>query len=100
MDPILTAGLLLVVLAVVVAPIVRGTRGSTGTERIVRCRAGHLFTSTVVPGVSVKAIRLGNRRFQWCPVGHHWTLVRTVDEAALTPAERDAARLVHDTRVV
>lgn len=89
--------LVLIVLAVVVVvPLVMG-RGAG--ERIVRCRAGHLFTSTVVPGASIKAIRLWNRRFQWCPVGRHWTLVRLVDEATLTPAERDAARSIHDVPI-
>jgi hypothetical protein len=90
----------LVVLALpILAAIVSGRRSGTGFERIVRCSAGHLFTSIVVPGASIKAVRLLDRRLQWCPVGRHWTLVRTVDEAVLTPAERDSARSVHDTRV-
>ena len=56
-----------------------------GTQRIARCRSGHLFTSTVIPGASLKAIRLGNRRFQQCPVGPHWSIVSWVDPATLPP---------------
>ena len=46
-----------------------------GRNTIVRCRQGHLFTTTWIPGASLKAIRLGWARFQRCPVGHHWSLV-------------------------
>jgi hypothetical protein len=88
-----------VVLLIVVAAIALSLRGSGGPERIVRCRAGHLFTSTVVPGASIKAVRLGTVRFQRCPVGHHWTLVGRVDEATLTPDQLAAARSVHDVRL-
>jgi hypothetical protein len=88
-----------VVLAIVLAAIALSLRRSGGTERIVRCRAGHLFTSTVVPGASLKAIRLGTVRFQRCPVGQHWTLVGGVDVSTLTPDELAAARSVHDVRV-
>ncbi len=90
----------LIVLAfVLVAAMLSARRTGEGYERIVRCSAGHLFTSIVVPGASFKAVRLGNRRFQWCPVGRHWALVRIVPEEALSVAEREAARAVHDTRV-
>ena len=91
----LIVALVVLALVVVAVPLARG-RGAAGYERIVRCRAGHLFTSTVVPGASIKAVRLWNTRFQRCPVGHHWTLFRAVDEKSLSPAERDSARAVHD----
>jgi hypothetical protein len=38
----------------------------------VRCSAGHLFTTIWVPLGSLKAVRLGGTRYQYCPVGHHW----------------------------
>jgi hypothetical protein len=89
--------LILAGVVVLVAFPIRRHRGSEfGFERVVRCRAGHLYTSTVVPGASFKAVRLGNARFQWCPVGRRWTLTKVVDETSLTPVERDAARTVHD----
>jgi hypothetical protein len=84
------------VVVLVTLPILRHRRSEPGFERIVRCRAGHLYTSTVVPGASLKAVRLGSTRFQWCPVGRHWTLTKVVDESSLTPVECDAARTVHD----
>lgn len=63
-----------------------------GGRVIVRCSAGHLFTTLWVPGASFKAIRLGSARFQHCPVGHHFTLVRPVPESELTEQERASAR--------
>jgi hypothetical protein len=100
MHLIIDAGLLLLAVAIVAVPIASQWHGRAGYERIVRCRAGHLYTSTVVPGVSLKSVRLWNARLQWCPVGRHWSLVRPVDESSLTAAERDAARSVHDAHVI
>ncbi len=68
-------------------------------ERIARCRDGHLFTTIWIPGASLKAVRLGLRRWQRCPVGRHWTTVERVDESTLDDASRAAARGVHDARV-
>jgi len=87
---------LVILVVVVIALVLTGSRSEGGLERIVRCRDGHLFTSTVVPMASLKAVRLGNARFQRCPVGGHWTLVRRVDASTLTPEELAAARSVHD----
>jgi hypothetical protein len=67
-----------------------------GTQQIVRCSQGHLYTTTWVPFVSFKSIRLGTRRFQRCPVGHHWALTQKVDAASLSADERAAAEAVHD----
>jgi hypothetical protein len=88
----------LVILAVLVVVSVASAK-SYGVERIARCRAGHLFTSTVIPGASIKAVRLGNVRFQRCPVGHHWSLVSWVDPSTLTPEELATARSRHDIRL-
>lgn len=66
----------------VVATIVARRRGYSGLggRTLVRCRDGHLFRTIWVPGVSIKAIRLGWYRFQFCPVGRHWTMVKPVKE--------------------
>lgn len=95
----------LAVLAGVVAAHAAGTviatrRGYTfGRNAVVRCRQGHLFTTVWIPGASVKAVRLGFWRLQWCPVGRHVALVRPVKGASLTDAERAFASAHHDTPV-
>ena len=70
-------------------------------ETPVRCAAGHLFTTIWVPGGSVKAVRLGWTRWQFCPVGQHWTTVSRLDEADRPPTADELAQaaLVHDVRV-
>ena len=70
-----------------------------GWNVAVRCRRGHLFSTVWIPGASVKALRLGYWRVQWCPVGRHVGLVRLVREADLTEAERSAAAAHHDVPV-
>lgn len=70
-----------------------------GGNVIVRCRDGHLFTTIWVPGASVKALRLGPRRFQWCPVGHHWSLVTLVRKSDLSERQRRTASKAKDLRV-
>src|SRR5690242_19029254 len=45
--------------------------GQLGPHVLVRCRAGHLFTTIWLPGASMKSLRLGPWRVQRCPVGHH-----------------------------
>lgn len=69
-------------------------------ETIVRCNKGHLFTTIWVPLGSFKAIRLGSRRYQRCPVGHHWAMVRRVNADDLDPDEREAAAAVHDAHIM
>jgi hypothetical protein len=70
-----------------------------GRNVIVRCRRGHLFTTVWIPGASVKAMRLGYWRVQWCPVGRHVDLVRLVKDADLTEAERSLAAARRDVPV-
>jgi hypothetical protein len=72
---------------------------SFGRNVAVRCNQGHLFTTTWIPGASLKAIRLGFWRVQWCPVGRHVALVRLVKNADLTAQGREFAAAHHDTRV-
>lgn len=67
-------------------------RGGAGFETLVRCKDGHVFRTVWIPGISFKSIRLGLVRYQYCPVGRHWTLVTPVDPGELTPAERLQAR--------
>ncbi len=68
-------------------------------DRPVRCRTGHLFTTIWMPLASLKAIRLGGRRFQRCPVGHHWTMVVPLDQRSAGAADLAAAAAVHDIRI-
>ncbi len=65
----------------------------------VRCSAGHLFTTIWVPLASVKAVRLGWTRWQYCPVGHHWATVSRLADGAATDADLAEAALVHDVRI-
>jgi hypothetical protein len=66
----------------------------------VRCSAGHLFTTIWVPLGSLKAVRLGFKRYQYCPVGRHWAMVTRLNGDA-TPSQEDLAQaaLVHDVRI-
>lgn len=70
-----------------------------GFDRPVRCRDGHLFTTIWIPLASLKALRLGRRRLQRCPVGHHWSMITPVDRTTATAAELEAAGAVHDVRI-
>jgi hypothetical protein len=70
-----------------------------GPNTVVRCRKGHLFTTIWIPGASFKSVRLGTSRFQHCPVGKHWTLVKPVKEAELTDEDRAIAAQTRDVRV-
>lgn len=95
----------LVVLAVVLTGYAVGTviavrQGySFGKNAIVKCRRGHFFSTTFIPGGSLKAIRLGLWRVQWCPVGRHVDLVRLVKDAELSEAQREFALAHHDVPV-
>lgn len=68
-------------------------------DRPVRCKGDHLFTTIWIPLGSLKAVRLGNRRFQRCPVGHHWSMVFPLDQDAADPGDLAAAAAVHDIRI-
>ena len=83
--------------AYAVGTIVARSQGySFGLNVVARCRQGHLFSTMWIPGASVKAIRLGLWRVQWCPVGRHVTLVSLVKNADLTEEEREFAEEHHD----
>jgi hypothetical protein len=89
-----------VIAAYAVGTVIALRRGYRfGTSVPVRCRDGHLFSTVWIPGASVKSLRLGLWRVQWCPVGRHVTLVTLVKDADLTDAERAFAAEHHDARV-
>jgi hypothetical protein len=66
---------------------------------VVRCRDGHLFTTIWIPGASLKALRFVLWRFQYCPVGHHWTVVTLVRRSDLSEEERVRAAQVRDLAI-
>lgn len=68
-------------------------------DRPVRCRDGHLFTTIWIPGASLKAIRLGTRRVQRCPVGGHWAMVMRIDPQTASAADLEVAASRHDVKV-
>src|ERR1700688_4220504 len=70
-----------------------------GTNTVVRCRQGHLFTTIWIPGVKLKELDLIVARVQRCPVGQHWSLVVPVRDADLTDADRQFALEHHDIRI-
>ena len=85
----------------VVGTLVARRRGYSGLggNTVVRCRAGHLFTTIWIPGVSLKSVRLGWWRLQRCPVGNHWTLVSPVKVTDLTEEEKRIAAERRDVRI-
>jgi hypothetical protein len=70
-----------------------------GGNLVVRCRQGHLFTTFWIPAASVKSLRFGWWRFQYCPVGRHWSVVVPVRQDELSAKQLRAARGQHDIRL-
>jgi len=99
---------LVVLLAVVIVVLIavlgsragrrRGYSGMGG-DTIVRCSQGHLFTTLWVVGSSFKAVRLGYKRYQRCPVCEKWRIVVPVADSELTDEDRRTAARHHDTRI-
>jgi hypothetical protein len=104
-SPIAALALVVALVALgVLAVLVVGRRFADKGYRVngevfVRCREGHLFTTIWIPGMSLKAVRLGWIRWQYCPVGEHMTFVVPVRDADLTDRERWIARQYRDTRI-
>ena len=98
-NPLVIGGFIL--LTLVVATFIARRRGYSGLggNTVVRCRQGHLFSTIWIPGASLKAVRLGWLRFQYCPVGEHWTLVRPVKDQDLSENQRREAIEHHDNRI-
>jgi hypothetical protein len=84
--PIIAAVVLLKVVAAK-----RNGRPALGGEIIVRCSKGHLFETYWSSLGSLTSIRLGSARFQHCPVGDHWSLVKPVPDSDLTAEDRRMA---------
>ncbi len=90
------------ILAVLVAGTLRARHmgySGLGGNTVVRCRKGHLFTTLWVPGASLKSVRLGFARLQYCPVGRHWTVVTPVRDSELTDEDQRIASEHHDAAV-
>lgn len=68
-------------------------------DRVVKCSEGHLYTTMWVPMVSLKALRFGQQRFQYCPIDKHWSWVERVDEAKLPTEELKEAMAHHDINI-
>lgn len=68
-------------------------------DRPVRCSAGHVYTTIWIPFGSLKAIRLGRRRYQRCPVGDHWATVKPIDASTASRNELRKAAAIHDRRI-
>ncbi len=96
-------GLVIVILVVAffaASSVIGRRRGyAFGNSTVVRCQKGHLFTTVWIPGGSFKSIRLGFYRFQYCPVGGHWALVRPVKEMALSDEDKRFAANHRDSRI-
>jgi hypothetical protein len=83
-----------------IGTVVAVRRGySFGRSVPVRCQRGHLFATVWIPGASVKSLRLGLWRAQWCPVGQHFALVRLVKYESLSEAQRTFVGGHHDLPV-
>jgi hypothetical protein len=65
----------------------------------VQCSAGHLFTTIWVPMATLKSVRLGWERWQYCPVGRHWAMVHRLDDGTASADDLNSAGLVHDVRI-
>ncbi|MGP5696249.1 hypothetical protein [Brachybacterium alimentarium] len=66
---------------------------------IVQCSKGAYYETVWFPLVSFKAIRLGTRRFQKCPVHQRWELARMVPEEEWTEEVVAGAAGHHDSNI-
>ncbi|ATL71154.1 hypothetical protein GZH49_23185 [Nocardia terpenica] len=66
-----------------------------GSNVVVRCRRGHLFTTLWIPGIKLTGLDLVIARWQRCPVGRHWSLVTPVRDTDLTEQQRQVAARHH-----
>ena len=82
----------------VVAPRFGPVRRALDT--VVVCSSDHLFTTLWFRLGSFKAIRLGRRRVQWCPVGRHVSVVQRAEQSALSPEDLEEAHAHHDLLII
>jgi len=71
-----------------------------GSRTVVKCSGGGYYETIWVPLVSLKAIRLGAKRFQRCPIHRKWEMTQRVRDDELTPQIRQAAAQYRDSGVV
>jgi hypothetical protein len=95
----ITTGLIIVGVVAGGTAIARRLGYNLGTNTVVRCRKGHLFSTIWIPGVKLKELDLVVARVQRCPVGNHWSLVVPVKNTDITDAERRFAEQHHDIRI-
>jgi len=76
-----------VIIAKVVISLTRGRAAIVGNITV-QCGRGHVFTTTASRLGSFLSLRLGSARFQYCPVGHHWAIVRPVSNSGLPGGDR------------
>jgi hypothetical protein len=76
----------------------RGYSGM-GSDTVIRCSRGHLFTTKWIVGSSIKAVRLGYKRYQRCPVCEKWRIVVPVRDDELTAEDRRVAAEHHDAKL-
>ncbi|HEY1652468.1 MAG TPA: hypothetical protein VGG09_11355 [Acidimicrobiales bacterium] len=76
----------------------RGYSGMGG-DTVVRCSKGHLFTTKWIVSSSLKAVRLGYKRYQRCPICEKWRIVVPVEDDDLTDEDRRMAAEHHDTKL-
>jgi hypothetical protein len=90
-----------VVLALAAATIAARRMGYSGIggDTVVRCRAGHLFTTLWVPGASLKSVRLGTNQVPVLSGRKALDPRDPVRESELTDEEREFALQHHDARV-
>ena len=58
-------------------------------ERIVRCKQGHLYTTTF--SQQLFALHLGRAKYQRCPVDHKWSITVPVRRNEISDAEFEQA---------
>ncbi len=68
-------------------------------RKIVECEQGGLFSTIWVPFVSLKAVRLGSKRLQRCPIHKKWEKVHRVETSTLSADALANARVVTDSRI-
>ena len=93
------------ILALILLAVTLGTRyakrkgySHLGENTVVRCSKGHFFTTVWIPGISFKAIRLGMKRYQRCPICEQWRIIVPVKDSELTDELRRVASEHHDSR--
>jgi hypothetical protein len=75
-----------ITVVVILKVVISRSRGqpAIGGKTEVKCSKGHVFKANWSSLGSFTSIRLGGARFQRCPVGNHWSFVKSVDDSKPT----------------